>query len=311
MSRTRKGAKLDGWINLDKPPGLTSTQALARVKRALRPQKIGHAGTLDPLATGILPLALGEATKTIPFAQDREKTYIFGIIWGVARDTDDAEGAITETSDIRPTAAQIRAALPQFIGAIIQTPPRFSAIKIDGQRAYDLARAGEDIEMKSRPAWIESLELTSYSPDRADFTCVCGKGTYMRSLARDLALALGTVGHIVDLRRTAVGPFTLDNAISLDFFTDFDDSAPLDNVLLPLETTLDDIPALALNQGEAARLKGGQKLSFISRPDLARLQAIGIDLKDETTALALYDGNPVALISIEGPEIRPVRVLNL
>jgi tRNA pseudouridine55 synthase len=310
-NRARKGFKLDGWINLDKPAGLTSTQALARVKRALKPQKIGHAGTLDPLATGILPLALGEATKTIPYAQDREKTYTFAILWGEARDTDDAEGQVIATSLVRPDEASVRAAMPAFVGDIIQTPPRFSAIKIDGQRAYDLARDGEVIEMKSRPAWIESLELTDFASDRATFRCVCGKGTYMRSLARDLAVSVGTVGHIVDLRRTAVGPFTLENAISLDFFTDFDDSAALDNVLLPLETTLDDIPALALNMGEAAKLRGGQMLSFISRPDLARLTEIGLDLKVETTALALHDGQPVALVTVQGPEIRPVRVLNL
>lgn len=311
MARTRKGFKLDGWINLDKPAGLTSTQALARVKRALKPQKIGHAGTLDPLATGILPLALGEATKTIPYAQDREKTYTFAVLWGEARDTDDAEGQVIATSPVRPAEADIRRIMPQFTGDIMQTPPRFSAIKIDGARAYDLARGGEIIEMQSRPAWIESLELTGVSPDSATFRCVCGKGTYMRSLARDMAVALGTVGHIADLRRTAVGPFTLDTAISLDFFEDYDDSAPLDNVLLPVETTLDDIPALALNQGEAARIKGGQFLSFMARPDLARLQQIGLDLRMENLVLAVYDGLPIALVTVQGPDIRPVRVLNL
>ena len=311
MNRVRKGYKLDGWINLDKPAGLTSTQALARVKRALKPQKIGHAGTLDPLATGILPLALGEATKTIPYAVDSIKTYTFAVLWGEARDTDDAEGEVIATSPVRPDEAQIRAILPRFLGEIEQVPPRFSAIKIDGQRAYDLARDGEDIEMKSRLVWIESLEMTGFSPDKATFECVCGKGTYIRSLGRDMAVSLGTVGHIVDLRRTAVGPFTEDTAISLDFFTEFDDSAPLDNVLLPVETALDDIPALALNQREAARLKGGQSLSFIARPDYERLLAIGLDLKDETTALATYDGLPVALVLVQGPDIRPVRVLNL
>lgn len=311
MGRVRKGFKLDGWINLDKPAGLTSTQALARVKRALKPQKIGHAGTLDPLATGILPLALGEATKTIPYAQDGIKTYTFAVLWGEARDTDDAEGQVTATSPVRPTAAQVEAVIPQFLGEIEQTPPRFSAIKIDGQRAYDLAREGEEIEMKSRLVWIESLEMTGFYPDKATFECICGKGTYIRSLGRDMAVALGTVGHIVDLRRTAVGPFTEDTAISLDLFTDFDDSAPLDNVLLPIETALDDIPALALNTQEAARIKGGQSLSFISRPDFERLLAAGLDPKFETTALAVYDGLPLALVIVQGPDIRPVRVLNL
>jgi tRNA pseudouridine55 synthase len=311
MARVRKGNKLDGWINLDKPAGLTSTQALARVKRALRPQKIGHAGTLDPLATGILPLALGEATKTIPYAQDRDKTYSFTVQWGAATDTEDAEGQIIATSGVRPAEAEIRALLPRFLGEIAQIPPRYSAIKIDGERAYDLARDGEVIDMPSRFVWIESLDLLATGPDSAEFRCVCGKGTYIRSLGRDLAVALGTVGHITALRREAVGPFTLDSAISLDFFEDFDDSAPLDNVLLPLETALDDIPALALNQREAARLKGGQFLSFIARPDLERLHRIGLDLKQETIALAVYDGQPVALVTVQGPDIRPVRVLNL
>lgn len=311
MAKTRKGNKLDGWINLDKPAGLTSTQALARVKRALRPQKIGHAGTLDPLATGILPLALGEATKTIPYAQDRDKTYRFTVQWGAATDTEDTEGQVIATSDSRPTEAEIRAAMPRFLGEIEQIPPRYSAIKIDGERAYDRARDGEVVEMPSRFVWIESLELLGLTPDSADFRCVCGKGTYIRALGRDMAMALGTVGHITALRREAVGPFTLDSAISLDFFEDFDDSAPLDNVLLPLETALDDIPALALNQREAARLKGGQFLSFIARPDLERLHRIGLDLKQETIALAVYDGLPVALVTVQGPDIRPVRVLNL
>jgi tRNA pseudouridine55 synthase len=311
MARVRKGNKLDGWINLDKPASLTSTQALARVKRALRPQKIGHAGTLDPLATGILPLALGEATKTIPYAQDRDKTYSFTVQWGAATDTEDAEGQVIATSRVRPAEAEIRALLPRFLGEIAQIPPRYSAIKIDGERAYDLARDGEVIDMPSRFVWIESLDLLATGPDSAEFRCVCGKGTYIRSLGRDLAVALGTVGHITALRREAVGPFTLDSAISLDFFEDFDDSAPLDNVLLPLETALDDIPALALNQREAARLKGGQFLSFIARPDLERLHRIGLDLKQETIALAVYDGQPVALVTVQGPDIRPVRVLNL
>lgn len=311
MARTRKGSKIDGWINLDKPVGLTSTQALARVKRALKPQKIGHAGTLDPLATGILPLALGEATKTIPYAQDRDKTYEFTVTWGAATDTEDAEGQIIATSAIRPDAAQITAILPRFLGEIEQIPPRFSAIKIDGERAYDIARDGEVIDMPSRFVWIESLDLMAAHADSADFRCVCGKGTYIRALGRDMALALGTVGHITALRRTAVGPFTLDNAISLDFFEDFNDSAPLDNVLLPVQTALDDIPALALNQSEAARIKGGQFLSFIARPDLARLHDSGIDVRQETIALAVYDGQPVALVTVQGPDIRPIRVLNL
>ncbi len=311
MARHKKGNIVNGWINLDKPAGMGSTTAVAKVRRALNAQKVGHAGTLDPLATGILPIALGEATKTIPFCQDGLKTYKFSAIWGEARATDDAEGDVTETSDNRPAAEDVQAILPQFIGDIEQIPPAFSAIKIDGQRAYDLARNGEMPEMKSRPAYIESLELLETHPDKATFRCVCGKGTYMRSLARDMAKALGTVGYITDLRREAVGPFTLENAISLAKLEEIDNSSPLDSVLLPVETVLDDIPALALNEREASQLKNGQKLSFISRPDVERLQKAGFDLDTEATALALYNGKPIALVTVQGVEIQPVRVLNL
>lgn len=306
MARKRKGDKIDGWICLDKPEGMTSTQALGKVRWLLKAQKAGHGGTLDPLATGILPIALGEATKTIPFCQDHIKTYSFTIRWGEERSTDDAEGEVTATSNHRPDEPAIRAILPRFTGDIEQVPPRFSAIKIDGQRAYDLARDGEEIELESRWVYIEAIDLIEVSADYARFRCVCGKGTYMRSLARDMARALGTAGHIADLRREAVGPFTLDNAISLEKLEEIGHSA-----LLPVETVLDDIPALALNEREAARLKNGQGLSFIARPDLERLHRAGVDLDHETTALALYNGKPVALVSVEGPEIRPVRVLNL
>ncbi len=311
MARRRKGDIVNGWINLDKPEGMTSTQAIGKVRRFLNAQKVGHAGTLDPLATGILPIALGEATKTIPYCQDALKTYIFTVIWGEARNTDDAEGEITETSDNRPDEAAIKAALPRFTGGIEQTPPAFSAIKIDGQRAYDLARAGKEPEMKSRPAYINSLELLETAPDNnsARFRCVCGKGTYMRSLARDMAKELGTVGYITDLRREAVGCFTLDSAISLAKLEEIGDSA-----LLPVETVLDDIPALAISEQEASRLKNGQTLLFVARPDVDRLYNAGIDIDDieeDATALAVYKGKPIALVNIEGVEISPIRVLNL
>lgn len=311
MGRRKKGNIINGWINLDKPAGLTSTQAIGKVRRALSPQKIGHGGTLDPLASGILPIALGEATKTIPYCQDHLKTYSFSIIWGEQRDTDDAEGAVIATSDVRPAAAQIKAALPSFTGKIEQVPPQYSAIKIDGQRAYDLARSGKETDLKARQVYVENLELVGAEKDKAAFRCICGKGTYMRSLARDVAKTLGTVGYIADLRREAVGPLTLENAISLAKLEEIDHSAPLEDVVLPLQTVLDDIPALALNEREAAQLKNGQKLLFVSRPDVERLSRAGVDMKATVAALAVYEGKPVALVSVKGPEISPVRVLNL
>lgn len=311
MGRRRKGNIVNGWVNLDKPPELSSSDAVNIVRRSLNAQKAGHGGTLDPLATGILPIALGEATKTIPYCQDHLKTYSFSVIWGEARDTDDAEGAIIETSDHRPAAADIKGVLPQFTGNIEQIPPKYSAIKIDGERAYDLARDGQDVEIKARPVYVQSLELLDAAPEKAQFRCICGKGTYMRSLARDMAQALGTVGYIADLRREAVGPFSVENSISLAKIKEIGDIARLEDVLLPVETVLDDIPALALNQQEASRLKNGQKLLFIARPDVDRLHQAGIDLEDEATALAVYDGKPIALVAVNGAEIQPVRVLNL
>jgi tRNA pseudouridine55 synthase len=312
MSRKRKGEIVNGWINLDKPSGMTSTQAVGKVRRVYNAQKVGHAGTLDPLATGILPIALGEATKTIPFVQDALKTYSFTVTWGAQRDTDDSEGKIIASSDMRPEEAAIRNALAKYTGDILQTPPQFSALKIDGQRAYDLARDGEVVDLKARQIYIESLVLLAARPDEADFRMTCGKGTYVRSLARDLAIDLGTYGHISALRREEVGPFTLKTAISLDNLLQIDNSAALNDALLPLETALDDIPALALREDETAKLKNGQILTFIARPDVERLQNAGLDLDEEgTEALALFQGKPIALVEVSGVKIKPVRVLNL
>lgn len=313
MGRKKKGNILNGWINLDKPSGLSSTQAIGKIRHIINPQKIGHAGTLDPLATGVLPIALGEATKTIPYCQDQIKKYSFCVIWGEQRSTDDAEGDVIDTSDIRPDRHDIEKVLDQFIGHIEQIPPRYSAIKINGQRAYDLARKGHDTEMKSRQVYIESLGLIRAEKDRAYFECVCGKGTYMRSLARDIALMLGTVGHIAELRREAVGNLTANNTISLEKLEELSHSAPLAELLLPVETVLDDIPALALNQTEATRLKNGQKVSFISRPDVERLYQAGFDIKnkDGQTALATLNARPVALVTVTGIEVQPLRILNL
>lgn len=308
----RKGNRIHGWVNVDKRPGMTSTQAIGALRRLLHPDKIGHAGTLDPLATGILPIALGEATKTIPFAQDATKDYTFDVVWGEQRSTDDAEGEVIAASDFRPAEDEIRAALPAFIGTIMQIPPRFSAIKVDGQRAYDIARNGNDVELEAREAYVESFELTDCDGDRASFRVTCGKGVYMRSLARDLAVELGTVGYITRLCRTRVGPFDVKNAISLDILEKMDESARLERCLLPLETALDDIPALAIGEPEAVRLRSGQALTYISRGDMDRLSAAGIEVSPEPkTCLALLKGRPVAIADIKGVEIRPVRVFNL
>ncbi len=312
-SRKAKGNKIDGWVNLNKPAGITSTQALAIVKRALNPQKAGHAGTLDPLASGILPIALGEATKTVPYVQDSIKTYNFTVTWGEQRTTDDAEGEAVKTSDKRPTKAQVEALLASFHGEIEQTPPQFSAIKVDGNRAYDLARDGEDFELKSRIVYIESLEIVSHSEDQTAFTCICGKGTYVRSLARDMGEKLGCFGYISALERAGVGPFTLENAISLDIFTQNDDKPSPEQVLLPLQTALDDIPVLALREQEAARLKNGNGLVFLSKPDLDRMDQAGIEWGNNSivTALATYNKKAIAIVEVEGPELHPIRIFNV
>jgi tRNA pseudouridine55 synthase len=265
MARQKRGRKVDGWLILDKPQGITSTQAVNKVKRALDAQKAGHGGTLDPLATGLLPIALGAATKTVPYVMDGTKRYHFTIRLGEARDTDDAEGAVTGTHDYRPTDDEIRAALPAFRGAIMQVPPAFSAIKVDGERAYDLARAGAPPELPPRPAQVDSFELIGRpDADTAEFEVSSGKGVYMRSLARDLARACGTLGHIIVLRRLRVGPFTESMAVPMDRLLDpAHTPATLAELVRPIETALDDIPALALTASEAHALSNGQAISLV------------------------------------------------
>ncbi len=313
MARRKKGDKIDGWINLNKPVGMTSTQALAAVKRVLKPQKAGHAGTLDPLASGILPIALGEATKTVPYVQDSIKTYNFEVTWGEQRTTDDAEGAAMKISDARPSRADIEALLPSFHGEIDQVPPQFSAIKVDGERAYDLAREGEEFELKTRTVYIEHIEITEYSADKASFRCVCGKGTYVRSLARDMGQKLGCYGYISKLERAAVGPFTLERAISLDIFQQNGDKPSPEQVLLPLQTALDDIPVLALREQEATRLKNGNVLTLLSKPDLERMSQAGIawEGKNIVTALTTFEKKAIAIVEVEGPELHPIRIFNV
>lgn len=310
MARNKKGIAVNGWINLDKPLGLTSTQALGRVRRLLNAQKLGHAGTLDPLATGVLPIALGEATKTIPYAQDRDKSYRFTVQWGEARNTDDAEGTVLKTSPKRPSEADIRSVLPRFVGNIDQIPPQFSAIKLDGERAYDLARAGETVEIASRRVTVYGIRLIAANPDSADFDMECGKGTYVRSIARDMGEILGCFGYVTALRRTAVGNFTEENIISLDEIEKMVQSAEPDQVLLPVETVLDDIPALAMTATEIGRIRQGQTLKFISRQDYDRLSVAGIDDMTDLV-LAIGDNKPLALLEKDGIELHPVKLFNL
>ena len=297
----RKGDKVDGWVVLDKPLGLGSTPAVGRVRRLFGAQKAGHGGTLDPLATGVLPIALGEATKTVPFVMDGRKQYRFTLRFGEARSTEDLEGEVTATSPVRPDDAAIRAALPAFVGTIEQKPPAYSALKVDGQRAYDLARAGETVELAPREVVIERLELVGRpDADSADFVVDCGKGTYIRSLGRDLALALGTVGHLSALRRTAAGPFREAAAISLSKLEALGHSPALLGALAPVATALDDIPALALAEAQADRLRQGQPV-LLTR-----------DAPPPGTLLRAECGSRlVALVRSDGVALKPVRVFNL
>ncbi len=255
----RKGNDIHGWLILDKPQGLTSNQALGRLKRLFNPKKAGHAGTLDPLATGVLPIAFGEATKTVAHVVDCEKNYDFTVRWGVETDTDDAEGKPVKTSDARPSREAIEAALPAFTGDIMQTPPSYSAIKVDGERAYDLARDGEAVELEPRVVSVYGLEIVEMpSPDLTRLVCDCGKGTYVRSIARDLGRALGCYGHVIELRRTRVGPFSADAAIGLDRLPD--DPGLMARALLPVQAGLAEIPLLPVDRAGAATLRRGQKL---------------------------------------------------
>ena len=310
MGGRKSGRAIHGWIILDKPAGMTSARAVARVRALVNAAKAGHGGTLDPLATGVLPIALGEATKTVSYVMDGLKTYRFTVRWGEARDTDDAEGAVTATSDVRPDGDAIRAALGDFTGPIEQVPPDFSAIKVGGRRAFRLARAKEAVHLEARIVQVDSIELVDLpDADHAVIEVRCGKGTYMRSLARDLAHRLGTVGHVSALRRTAVGPFDQSAAISLDYLAALGHSAPLSKCLLAVETALDDIPALALNATQADHLRHGRPVR-LRVPGMRPLAAIE-SLDDGDMLCAMADGRPVALARYEDGEIRPVRVLNL
>jgi len=303
----REKRDVHGWLIIDKPVGMTSTQVVGAIKRLFSCKRAGHAGTLDPLASGCLPVALGEATKTVPFVMDGRKTYSFTVRWGEERDSDDADGAVTATSDIRPTRDAILAALPAYTGTISQVPPRYSAIKVDGERAYDLARDGEVVELAARPVEIHRLELVNLpDPDHAQFVAECGKGTYVRSLARDIGRALGSLGHINALRRESVGGFGENDMISLEQLTELchraaAGEASLASAILPVETALDDIPALAVSGSDAARLQRGQAVLLRGR-DAPIFRG---------TVYVTVSGHLLALAEVDRGEIVPKRVFNL
>ncbi len=298
MSRKRSDrAVVDGWVALDKPVGLTSTQAVSRLKRIYNAQKAGHAGTLDPLASGILPVAFGEATKTVPFVQDGEKAYRFTVQWGVETNTDDSDGRMTRESAVRPERAAIDALLPQFTGEILQTPPQFSAIKIAGERAYDIAREGQQVDLKPRAVRIDSLTLIEASCDDATFVMECGKGAYVRALARDLGRMLGCFGHVTALRRTRVGPFVEEDAYTLD---EIENQNMAGEALLSVEAGLAELPCVVVDRDTAARLRRGG--SVILR---------GRDAPHEGVVYAACGGVPVAFGEIVQGALAPARVFNL
>jgi tRNA pseudouridine55 synthase len=303
----REKHDVHGWVVLDKPVGMTSTHAVSVIKRLFTAKRAGHAGTLDPLASGCLPIALGDATKTVPFVMDGRKAYGFTVRWGEERDTDDAEGRVVASSDLRPAPEAIAALLPAFVGAIQQVPPRYSAIKIEGERAYDIARDGEEFELEARVVNIDRLQLEETpDPDHSRFYAECGKGTYVRALARDLGRLLGCYGHVSALRRTSVGPFAEADMISLEQIEALCHRAAsgelsLADALLPVATALDDIPALAVSRADAARLQRGQAVLLRGR-DAPMVRG---------TVYVTASGSLIALAEVDRGEIVPKRVFNL
>ncbi|MGN6097370.1 MAG: tRNA pseudouridine(55) synthase TruB [Bosea sp. (in: a-proteobacteria)] len=294
-----KKRDVHGWVVLDKPIGMTSTHAVSVVKRAFSAKKAGHAGTLDPLASGLLPIALGEATKTVPFVMDGRKAYQFTVAWGTQTDTDDTEGRVIATSDKHPDEAAISALLPRFTGTILQTPPKFSAIKIAGERAYDLARDGEEVALEARPVEIDALSIVSHDGATTTFEAECGKGTYVRAIARDLGLALGCLGHVAHLRRTRVGPFAVAEAASVETLRESPESAL--TALQPVKAALTLIPEVVIHRDAANRLKRGQS---------ALLRGAGAPI-ELAAAYATCAGTLIATGSVENGEFVPHRVFNL
>jgi tRNA pseudouridine55 synthase len=302
--RRRNGRPINGWLVIDKEEGITSTAVVAAVRRLTQAQKAGHGGTLDPLATGVLPIALGEATKTVPYVMDAAKAYAFTVRFGEARDTDDSEGAVVASSDARPDDAAIEAALARFRGTILQVPPRYAAVKIDGERAYDLARRGEAVELEPRPVIVHDLRLVDRpDADHARFTMTCGKGAYVRALARDLGAVLGCYGHVTALRRSSVGAFAVENGITLATLGQLVADDALPQALVPISTALADIPALAVTEPQAQRLRAGQAIRA----------AAGLvhGESDADTIRVQLAGQVVALARFDGEWVSPLRVFNL
>lgn len=288
---------INGWVVINKPLGLSSMQTTARVKRILSTRKAGHAGTLDPLATGVLPIALGKATKTISYMMDAHKSYEFTVRWGEQTSTDDQEGEVLSASEVRPTEDQIHDVLKDFVGEILQTPPQYSAVKVNGKRAYAMARAGKEVNLSSRPVMIHDLKLLRVeNTDHATFRCYCGKGTYIRSLARDIALKLGAYGHISYLRRTSVGVFDEKNAISLDFLENIGHKGHVEDHLFPLDRVLDDIPDLVLSKEEEKRFCHGQRLPWSESPE------------EQVQVCRDISGNVVGLAKVVEGKLQPIRL---
>ena len=309
MARKKRGDPVHGWVNLDKPVELGSTEAVSRIRRLFNAQKAGHAGTLDPLASGVLPIALGEATKTVPFLMDAEKVYRFTVRWGVSTASVDREGAVTARSDVRPSVEAVKAALPAFSGEIQQVPPIFSAIRVDGQRAYDLAREGVEVELKARPVTIHEIAVSDApDADHVEITARTGKGVYVRSLARDLAVMLGAEGHVSALRRERVGPFTAENAVTLEMLEDLAYRGAALEGLLPVATALDDIPDLAVTGSDAFSLRQGRPIVLLPR----QVETLKDRLKSGSrTVSAFEDGTLVALCQMRAGRLEPDRVFNL
>ncbi|QDH74660.1 tRNA pseudouridine(55) synthase TruB [Brevundimonas sp. M20] len=309
MARRKRGEIVNGWVCLDKPYEMGSTEAVTRIRRLFDAQKAGHAGTLDPLASGILPIALGEATKTVPFMMEAQKVYRFTLHWGVSTDSVDREGEIIGRSDVRPTVQAVKAALPAFVGEIDQVPPAFSAVKVDGQRAYDLAREGVKVELKARRVTIHEATVTDApDADHIEITMRTGKGVYVRSLARDLAAVLGAEGHVSALRREQVGPFNLQNAVTLDSLEEMVHRGAASEGLLPVATALDDIPELAVTDQDAFSLRQGRPIVLLPR----QVETLKGQLQGDARTVSVFLGQTlVALGQLRAGRIEPDRVFNL
>jgi len=308
---TKNSQAINGWLMLDKPAGITSAKAVSVVKRTLKPEKIGHGGTLDPMATGLLPLALGEATKTFNYMVVTDKSYEFTVTWGEERDTDDAEGKVTASSEVRPIRAQIEAFMPDFMGKIQQTPPDYSAIHQNGQRAYAMARAGQPVELAAREVEvfdfrILQLPLQGGAEGSTSFTLTCGKGTYIRAVARDLGRKLGCYGYISALRRTRIGKFSVEHAISLADLEALGHNPAPNGLVLPVESMLDDIPALEVDSSNFAKLRQGQGVSIFAIPGA---KTLAMQASDQPVAL-MHDSKVVAICRMESGLLKPVRVFN-